>query len=290
MYIKEYLDSKNVGVSNLENRVTPERLAAFEKRNQMLEAGMGSRPGCFRTLSSDCEVRAMLAYFRDGDIFPMKRWAYLSSKTSIMLEHETNEVIGIEYLLWPLISDNEEVIDWHCANPMFYESLDDPQAKERINSHEFARLQVQRAMTRQWDALAVDCERALAEPEAFSKTLRPRLVTFAFLLALARGDKVTMQTILLDKCTPKQRSRSYQFESGLTNNFIVSYATLYAKLAWRSGYELDLDTPWIPKEWLPVKPLDKYEDPWPFMQTFDIWQPFAEPYAKYSPRRPLAGI
>lgn len=169
MYIKEYLDSKNAGVRNLENRVTPERVDAFEKRNQMLEAGTGIRSGCLRTLSSDCEVRAMLAYFLKGDMVALKRWAYTSSKASIMLQHETNEVIGIEHLLWPLISDNEEVIDWYCANPMFYESLDDPKRKERINSHEFARLQVQRAMTHQWDALAADCERALAESEVFSE-------------------------------------------------------------------------------------------------------------------------
>lgn len=36
---------------------------------------------------------------------------------------------------------------------------------------------------------------------------------------------------------------------------------------------------------VPVKPLYNYEDPWPFMQTFDIWQPFTEPYTQYSPRK-----
>lgn len=285
MYIKNHDESVAQGVAHVEGWSK----YSIEKTLGLLSTGEGSRSGCLRNLILIAEATAICKLFQNHDVQLMKQWAYVAAKLRIMLEHETNEVIGIEYLLWPLVSDNEEVIDWHCANPMFYESLDDPQAKERINSHEFARLQVQRAMTRQWGALASDCERALAEPDAFSKTLRPRLVTFAFLLALARGDRATMQTILLDKCTPKQRSRSYQFESGLTNNFIVSYATLYAKLAWRSGYELDLDTPWIPKEWLPIQPLDKYEDPWPFMQSFDIWQPFAEPYAKYSPRRPLAG-
>lgn len=280
MYFKDYEASFARGLEHVGGNAYVHQRAV-----DLLSKGEGSRSGCLRGLVSDAEAISTISYFRDHDIQLMKQWAYVAAKLQIMLQHETNEVIGIEHLLWPLISDNEEVIEWHCVNPMFYESLDDPKKKERINSHEFARLQVQRAMIRQWDALASDCERALAEPEAFSKILRPRLVTFAFLLALARGDKTTMKTILLDKCTPKQHSRSYQFESGLTNNFIVSYAMLYAKMAWRAGYELDLDTPWIPKEWLPVKPLDKYEDPWPFMQTFDIWQPFAEPYTQYSPRK-----
>ena len=244
MYFKEYNASFARGLEHISGT----RAALDVEAIQLLNDSMGSRKGCLRVLNSNVQSLSLNSNFRHLDLHAMKQWAYVAAKLQIMLQHETHEVIGIEYLLWPLISDNEEVIDWHCSNPMFYESLDDPQAKERVNSHEFVRLQVQRAMTRQWDALAVDCEKALAQPEAFNKTLKPRLVTFAFLLALARGDKATMQTILLDKCTPRQRSRSYQFESGLTNNFIVSYATLYAKLAWRSGYELDLDTPWIPKE------------------------------------------
>ncbi|MCY1554464.1 hypothetical protein D9M68_910380 [compost metagenome] len=65
----------------------------------------------------------------------------------------------------------------------------------------------------------------------------------------------------------------------------MSYATLFAKLAWRKGYELDVDTPWIPKEWLPIRPNETYEDPWLFMKSFDIWQPFPEPWTQYSPVR-----
>lgn len=95
-----------------------------------------------------------------------------------------------------------------------------------------------------------------------------------------------MRQILMEMCSPKLRSRSYQYESGLTNNFIVMQATLFAKLARRHGYALDIDTPWIPKDWLPIRPNEKYEDPWPFMQNFDIWQPFPEPWTQYSPVRP----
>jgi len=286
MYIKKYDESVAQGIAHIEGWTK----YAIEKPLALLMSGEGSRSGCLRNLTLITEATALHKLFQDHDLHAIKQWAYVAAKLHIMLLHETNEVIGIEHLLWPLVSDNEEVIDWHASNPMFYESLDDPKKKEQITSHEFARLQIWRALNRQWETLAVDCEKALAEPEAFSKHLRRGLVTFEFLLALARGDRATMQNILLDKCTPKQRSRSYQFESGLTNNFIVSYATLFAKLAWRSGYELELDTPWIPKEWLPVQPLPKYEDPWPFMKSFDIWQPFAEPYAKYSPQKPIVGM
>ncbi len=34
--------------------------------------------------------------------------------------------------------------------------------------------------------------------------------------------------------------------------------------------QLNIDTPWIPKEWLPVEPLLEYPEPWEFMKEFDI--------------------
>ena len=228
----------------------------------------------------------MLSYFRDSNIYEMKHWFYLSAKARIMWVHETLSPISAEDLLWVLASDSEELIAWWCGNRQHYDSPTHPDKKTIVTSHEFARLQAHRALIQDWDALASDCRRALAQPELFKKELRPRLGIFQFWLSLATGDKDGMHSYLLELCTPKQRYRSYQFESGLSNNFIVSMATLYAKLAWRAGYELELDTPWIPKEWLPVQPLTRYEEPWPFMQSFDIWQPFAEPYAALSPKRP----
>lgn len=83
-----------------------------------------------------------------------------------------------------------------------------------------------------------------------------------------------------------QRRRRYLQQSGITWDLIDSYTVVFAKLAWRSGFELDLDTPWVPREWLPVRSLPKYEEPWPFMQGFDIWQPFVDGWAAWSLKRP----
>lgn len=288
MYVNDYLKSKMQGLVSLEKRMLPDRLEVFEKRNRMLNYGEGSRSGCLRTLSSDCEVRSMLAYFRDGNIETMKHWAYLSSKARIMLAHmEVGNDYLTEDLLWPLISDNEEVIDWYRQNQSMYHpekpSIDGGD-KDNPKSWMYYRYQSWLALNKRWDELGQRCERILAMQDEIKKD-RSYLIDHRFYLALARGDASSMTNVLMEKVRPAERKRRYLQQSGLTWDLIDSYATLFAKLAWRSGYELELDTPWIPKEWLPVKPLDKYEDPWPFMQTFDIWQPFAEPYAKYSPRK-----
>ena len=41
---------------------------------------------------------------------------------------------------------------------------------------------------------------------------------------------------------------------------------IYAKIAWRSGYEVEVDLPCIPKEWLPVTPLDNYDEHYDFLK------------------------
>ncbi len=235
-------------------------------------------------LSSNASAISIDNYFRDGDLTKCKQWAYISTKLRIMLEHEKSESLNLEDLFWALICDDPEILEWWRQHRLFGENSRDSDASENIKSDVFIRLQTLRALNGKWDELKLACEQALARPELF-KQVRPRLIQFSFYRELARGDVEGMRQILLEMCSPKLRSRSYQYESGLTNNFIVMLATLFAKLAWRHGYELDIDTPWIPKEWLPIRPNEKYEDPWPFMQNFDIWQPFPEPWTQYSPVR-----
>lgn len=285
MYLKDYNESRAFGIGFLDRKMQPDYLEIHANRLEFLRTGTGSRSGCLMGLSGYCETRALLAYYGDNDLPAMKRWFFLSAKARIMWIHEVLNVISAEDFLWALVSDNKELIDWHCANQLHYESLEKPDNKTIITSHHFARLQTNRALNHEWDALAADCRRALAQRESFKRELAPRVRIFEYWLALATGDKDTMRRYLLDLCTPKYRYRSFNFESPFSNHFIVSYATLYAKLAWRAGYELELDTPWIPRDWLPVQPLEKYEEPWPFMQSFDIWQPFAEPYCAFSPQQ-----
>ena len=40
----------------------------------------------------------------------------------------------------------------------------------------------------------------------------------------------------------------------------------YTKLAWRKGIEVEVNSPLISKELLPIQPLDKYEIPYDFLR------------------------
>jgi hypothetical protein len=286
MRIKNYDKSKATGIEALERSVESDERGLFSRTIQMLESGTGSRSNCLGGVSSDCLVRAMLAFFRDNDMAGMKQWAYLSAKAQIMWEHETLSDYLTEDLLRPLIGDNEEVIEWYRRFSLPYELPKDVSGgdKDDPKNWMFYRYQSWLALNARWDELGERCERILAMQEEIKKD-RSYLIDHRFYLALAKGDKAGMTAVLLEKVTPKERKTRQLQQSGITWDLIDSYATLFAKLAWRAGYELELDTPWIPQEWLPVRPLQTYEEPWPFMQSFDIWQPFAEPYSNQSPTR-----
>ena len=80
-----------------------------------------------------------------------------------------------------------------------------------------------------------------------------------------------MQATLEELISPKvAKIRNKVFELAFPSEFISSYATLYAKIARRHGYEIKLNTPLIPQEWLPVAALPGYEDPYEFMRKYVI--------------------
>ena len=55
------------------------------------------------------------------------------------------------------------------------------------------------------------------------------------------------------KNTPKQNPNSLDYQ------YINYEATAIAKLAWRKGMEIEIDSPLVPKELLPIKELEHYE-------------------------------
>jgi len=97
-----------------------------------------------------------------------------------------------------------------------------------------------------------------------------------------------MEAVLNELTSPKvARVRNFEPAFGLTENLIATHATIYAKIAWRHGYEVEVDSPWVPKEWLPIAPVASYEDPWPFMQSFDSISPLTVIGLPGRQRKPL---
>lgn len=81
-----------------------------------------------------------------------------------------------------------------------------------------------------------------------------------------------MEATIAELVSPKMIARRVALEGGFSANLLCTPATLYSKLAWIHGYEIVVDSPYIPSEWLPLLPLDVYADPFDFMSSYQIQQ------------------
>jgi hypothetical protein len=230
----------------------------------------GSPWGCRNGLENLAITSALMAWFANRDLARCKQWAYVAAKLSRNL-YQIAPLTGIyspgvpfNDLLMPLLSDHPPLVAWFG----FFDGIDVNRAVKG-GTGEFRTYQAKLALRGEWDALAERSERWLSNVPERMKRFAP---DNRFHLALARGDVAAMENALAEMVTPKQVLWRNEHH-GYTGWFIVQEAVVYAKIAWRHGFQVQVDTPWIPKEWLPVEPLSHYEDPYSFMKSFDIDAP-----------------
>lgn len=87
---------------------------------------------------------------------------------------------------------------------------------------------------------------------------------YEFYKSLNSGDKSKMEEVLEKLLSPKIHKK--RNDNPILNQYISLPALGYAKLAWRKGIEVEVNSPLVPKELLPIQPLEKYEIPYDFLK------------------------
>jgi hypothetical protein len=231
-----------------------------------INRGEGSFDGCLRNLAALHQLKCEIAWFDNQPLKNFKHEAWIATKLRYIHDREVEPrgMFSEERCLFGVLSDNEQAIQWLIEPRDMSGSL--KRIINNLNDAYFRHYQVTLALRGDWNQLA---QRA----ELFLSNVPTRMKKFAadqrFYLALAQGDRAAMLSALDELTAPKLvKSRSESL--GPFNWVIANHATLYAKIAWRHGHELAVDTPMIPKEWLPVQPLAGYEDPYEFMRAYEI--------------------
>jgi hypothetical protein len=246
-----------------------ERLVNLENRIINMEKNADT---CRLSLEGYCEAKAISTWFHTEDLRVFKHWCYNKSKLYYIgfnpPHNRIRRVAGAYYVLegmWYLISDHEELIKW-CANldSEFYEK---DIANKNISY--FYTKQFFLALRGDWDTLGERCERIIADPPKNGNG-KSYMIDQHFYLALAKGDVIGMEAVIKELVTPRRLANKEGLEQAYTRNLISTPAIIYSKLAWRNGYEVVVDSPYIPKEWLPIKPLETYEDSFEFMKAYTI--------------------
>ncbi|WP_282964376.1 Imm49 family immunity protein [Burkholderia vietnamiensis] len=113
------------------------------------------------------------------------------------------------------------------------------------------------------------CERVISNPPKGSRE-KKFLVDHKFYLALAQGDVNGMEVAIDELVSPKSIRKRASLDGGFFANLICVQAVIYSKLAWRSGYEVNVDSAYLPKEWISEIGPKSYFDEFEFMSSYVI--------------------
>lgn len=219
----------------------------------------GDTPACVLLLAMFSSWEAMLAWFDRQDLDAMRNWWYTSA-TLTKMRYEMTGLSKFEpgrkalELMAPLLSNCGQLIDWFANTDGNF----DLKRVENPKTHDFWAYQAFIALRQDWPRLISRCEKVLADPPS-NPHYKKLLLDHQFYLALARGDAKKMSELLQLLVEPKMLKARRNSESGTTGDLISTPGIIFAKLAWRSGFEIDVHSPYIPSEWLPTEPLVSYE-------------------------------
>ncbi|MCP2089641.1 UNVERIFIED_ORG: hypothetical protein J2Y81_005728 [Paraburkholderia sediminicola] len=262
MKVDSYTDKATLRTQHIEDHLRRGFDVSLYVHN--IENSEGSPKGSAMRLSSHAFASAMHSWFSEHDMSECKRWCYVGGRLNQfwyqMQDESLSPGTALLDLFLPLLSDCEELIQWFADyDRIFY--------PKRIDNHktlDFWAYQSRLALRGEMTRLRERCERAIEDPPTASNH-KKHLVDFHFYLGLANGDVEKMESSLREMTTPRAISGRKNEESGYTEDLISTPAVIYAKMAARLGYQLKLDSPYIPSEWLPVTCLDHYESPYTFL-------------------------
>jgi|GEM_PF-591440 len=249
-----------------------------------IRTNTGSPYNCLFGLSGYFKAKALLAWYQDKDINQFQQHAYSSAKIQRMyLQYTPDDWIGAYGHFMPLASNAPDIIHWfsQCTIGNF-RTYQKTIFRNNIGSPEFHAFQAILALQGKWQLLGERAEYILANPPG-KKMLKYQLDQ-KFYLALAKGNLTDMEQILSEFVSPKiARVRNFEQAFVLTENLLSTFAFIYAKIAWLHGYQVQIESPWLPMEWLPMQPLANYHNEFDFIEEFEIFRPFTGEFAHLSP-------
>ena len=167
---------------------------------------------------------------------------------------------GVDHVSYAVLSDCEPLIQR-------YSRLRDSQHDEMKPRGGVYCLAMQHLMAEDWKGLEEDIPifRKLSQKKGrwgFFAGLHLR-----YHEAMLERNLEKVEAVLREFETPenlKKRSLGSMIDK------FISHPTLgYAKLAWRHGLEVEVDSPLVPRELLPVQPLSHYEDAYDFLKAME---------------------
>lgn len=224
----------------------------------------GSPAAAAGLLSAHAYAEGMWAWYELVDLELMKNWFYVSGalqKYEFLLQSDKMNFLPktLDFMR-ALVSDNASLITWFCNCREIF----DEKRIQSTTTADFLAYQIILAVQGDFPQLTERCLKFKAQPPKGAK--QTFLLDNEFFIALANGDIAGMEATLMELTSPSSIKKRLSSESGYSEGLISTYGVIYAKIAWRHGYEVRVDTPYIPVEWLPVTPLTNYNPIYSFLK------------------------
>ncbi len=227
-------------------------------------------------ISIKFDVLALRSVFVQRNITSAKRWFYASARADSLANQVRRNwdsaACHPTFFYTVLLSDHKPLIHWfgQFLLPVCYGGIKATAKWRKPGSYEHFCVQFGRAITGQWTVLAEECEKGI-------QTGGKHLLDYRFMLALAQQDLAAMEAVLALQFQGRDfNKRRTDFAFGSIERLMHGWGVIYCKIAQLHGFDLLLDTPWIPAELIPFKPLPdgEYKTGIELIDGYDIFTPF----------------
>lgn len=244
---------------------------------------VGIQGGKLAIFSSDLISKGLYTWFKNDSYIDAKKDFICASRASLLsCKAYKNPIFSFDDVLFFLLSDSEELITWLSQDVgSMYKNDRDVVCRNTVNDFRYHKFNFFLALQKKWELLEKRSIYALEQ--GCSKKFLDDHVQYPFYVALARGDIEGMREVVLDIVSPKRLHKQNKTVSPLSRFYLSAWGTIFTKLAMRNGYDLEIDSPWVPRECLPVEPLADYETPYDFLNV-DIFTPYENLPPHFSPK------
>lgn len=211
-------------------------------------------PAFLSMLRSDHLNVAIYDYFSSGDELSLKKNLYAASELTVEILKSGGQYdfsTDIE-IFCSLMSDCDSIVVDICNfdNENFSKNKNNPLL------HQFVSHMYQLAIKSNWDELQIKIDKISKNGR---KEWRNKAINGGdfFSLLIARNVK-GLEKSILEKVSEKPLRP-------VVDGVLAVTATLEAKICWRHGIEVKFESPLIPENLLPIRPLAEYDNSYDFM-------------------------
>lgn len=231
-------------------------LAHMPRALEMIRFGGNSfnPSACYESLSSDHICVGTFDFFVNGNKASLKQHFHVAMMlkiASIALYDYQRFQVGDE-VRFALLSDNPAMIDAiaKLEPPYFVEGRSNPQ------NAEFKVHMYQLAIRGDYEALQAKVERLAKNGRKKDRELPAQGKDFFSLLM--RGDKQGLEDLIAQHA-------KFKSQDALTEDFMCFEGTIEAKICWIKGIQVQIDSPLLPMDLMPIEPLAHYDDVYDFL-------------------------